>query len=149
MTTPPPWTGHQWITELSPVVSHLITDLDQWNLYYKKIEWLSFLACWLMIMVLINTVRENNFAWAIIPLLFERLADLLLVASWRWHDQGTWIHPDSVTRQLQLNRTETKKKQIVRPLYECVMCDTLKANVYFTQGILQAEAQINDNEWCV
>ena len=43
----------------------------------------NFLACWLMIMALINTVRENKFALAIIPLLFERLADLLLVASWR------------------------------------------------------------------
>ena len=49
------------------------------------------------------------------------LPDLLLVASWRWHDRGTWTHPDSVTRQLQLNRTRTeKKKQVVRPLYELV-----------------------------
>ena len=29
------------------------------------------------------------------------------------------------------------------------MCDTLIAQVYFTQSILQAEVQINENEWCV
>ena len=30
------------------------------------------------------------------------------------------------------------------------MCDTLiVAQVYFTQSILQAEVQINENDWCV
>ena len=53
------------------------------------------------------------------------------------------------TAAAEQNRNQKKKKQIVRPLYECVTCDTLKAKVYFTQSILQAEAQINENEWCV
>ena len=29
------------------------------------------------------------------------------------------------------------------------MCDTLISQVYFTQSILHAEIQINDNERCV